>query len=175
MRENVVLIAGAVVAVALQVILAPNVAIMGAMPNFILVYVGIAAMARQSDSVLIAAFACGLVFDLVGNSAVGVMAALLTLAAFLAGRVSAILGSESFTVSLMVSMVCSLLVEVAFAGYYVIAADVPLVSALFMRALPCALYDCAMALIVFPLLTFLFAKAAPSHNAPSTSSVRLRF
>lgn len=166
---------GAVVAVALQLVLAPNVAIMGAMPNFILVYVGIAAMNHRSDMVPVLAFACGLVADLMGTSTVGVMAALLTLVALLACRVSVILGSESFAVSLMVSMVCSLLVEVAFAGYYIIAADVPVVSALFMRALPCALYDCAVALILFPLLTFLFSKAAPSHNAPSTASVRLRF
>lgn len=174
MRETVFLVLGAVVAVALQVILAPSIAIMGAMPNFILVYVGIAAMMRQSDSVYIMAFASGLAYDLVGTGAVGLMAALLTFVAFLSSRVSVILGNESFGVSLMVSMVCSLLVELAFAACYIVSADASVVSAIFMRALPCALYDCAMALIVFPPLSMLFIKSAPSHKAPESSTVRLR-
>lgn len=174
MRSNVLLVVGAVCALLLQIILAPNIAIMGAMPNFVLVYVGVAAMVRHSDSVVVMAFFLGLAYDLVGNATLGVMAALLTLVAFAASRAAAFFGSETVSVSFALSMACSLFVEVCYAFAYVSMAGVPIVDALLMRALPCALYDCAMGLIVFPLLSYLFARSAPSHKAPQSSTVRLR-
>ena len=72
MRESVLLVVGAVVAVVLQIVLAPNLVILGSMPDFVLVYVGIAAMLLRRDSVLVMAFFAGLVMDLVGTSTVGV-------------------------------------------------------------------------------------------------------
>lgn len=174
MREPVLLALGAVVAFALQLILAPSISILGAMPNFALVYVGIVAMLRQQDSVIVMAFLEGLAFDLAGNFVLGAMAALLTLVAFLAGRVSALLGNNTVTVSLFISMVASLIVEVCYALLYVAMAGVPVFDAVVLRALPCALYDCALALIVLPLLHRMFAAAAPSHKAPTSSTIRLR-
>lgn len=173
-RETVLLAVGAAVALLLQIALAPNIAILGAMPNIALVYAAVAAMLRSADSVLVCAFLLGLACDLVGNSAVGVMAALLLLAAFAASRAAATFGGETLAVSLAIAMVCSLVVEVAYATYYAAAAGAPFFDAVLMRALPCALYDCAAALIVYPLLSHLFAAAAPSHKAPRSSTVRLR-
>ena len=77
MRESVLLVVGAVVAVVLQIVLAPNLVILGSMPDLVLVYVGIAAMLLRRDSVLVMAFFAGLVMDLVGTSTVGVCAGLL--------------------------------------------------------------------------------------------------
>ena len=137
MRESVLLVVGAVVAVVLQIVLAPNLVILGAMPDLVLVYVGIAAMLLRRDSVLVMAFFAGLAMDLVGTSTVGVCAGLYT-------------------------------------GFYILSVDVSVIEALGQRALPCALYDCAMALIVLPITTHMFAAAAPSHKAPTSSTVRLR-
>lgn len=87
MRESVLLVVGAVVAVVLQIVLAPNLVILGAMPDLVLVYVGIAAMLLRRDSVLVMAFFAGLAMDLVGTSTVGVCAGLYTLSHFFrAGR-----------------------------------------------------------------------------------------
>lgn len=174
MRENILLVVGAAAALLLQIVLAPNIAIMGAMPNFVLVYVGIAAMLRQTDFLVGMAFAAGLVYDFAGTSMIGVMAALLTVAAFVASRAGAFFNSDTLTISLALSMATSLLVEVLYALFYVMTAGIPLFDALLMRALPCALYDCAMAIIIFPLLSYLFSAAAPSHTAPQSSTVRLR-
>ena len=157
MRESVLLVVGAVVAVVLQIVLAPNLVILGSMPDFVLVYVGIAAMLLRRDSVLVMAFFAGLAMDLVGTSTVGLCAGLYTLGA-----------------SLAISMGCFLLVEVLYAGFYISSVDVSIIEALGQRALPCALYDCAMALIVLPITTHMFAAAAPSHKAPTSSTVRLR-
>ncbi len=174
MGETVLLVVGAAVSVVLQIVLAPNIAIVGAMPDFVLVYVGISAMLLKRDSVVVMAFVAGLVVDLMGTSTVGVCAGLFTLAAFAASRAAGFFGNDTLGATFAISMVCSLLVEVLFAGFYISTTGVPAGDALLQRALPCALYDCAMVLIALPILTHVFASAAPSHKAPSSSTVRLR-
>lgn len=174
MRETVILVVGSFAALVLQAVVAPNIAIMGAMPNFMLVYAGVSAMLHQGDASLVAACISGFVFDLATGGTVGVMAALLTLAAFATSKAGAVFGSDTLGVSLVVSMTCSLLVEVLYALFYVASAGVPVFDALFMRAVPCSLFDCAMGLIMFPLITMMFASAGPQHVAPSSSTIRLR-
>ena len=41
-------------------------------------------------------------------------------------------------------------------------------------AVRCALYDCAVCLIVMPLLSAAFARQAPRRSAPESSTIRLR-
>lgn len=165
---------GGAASLVLQAVLAPNIAVLGAMPNFALVYVATTAMLRRSDSTIVAAFVLGLLCDACGGGTVGIMAALFTLAAFVASRASALFGNDTVATSLAISMVSALLVEVCYALFYVATAGVPPIEALTLRALPCALYDCAMVLIFMPALSHLSDRAAPSHAAPSTSTVRLR-
>ena len=121
MRESVLLVVGAVVAVVLQIVLAPNLVILGSMPDFVLVYVGIAAMLLRRDSVLVMAFFAGLVMDLVGTSTVGVCAGLYTLIAFLTSRAAGFFGNDTLGASLAISMGCFLLVEVLYAGFYILS------------------------------------------------------
>lgn len=174
MRETVVLVIGGVVAFVLQCALAPNISVMGAMPNFALAFVASVGMLRRFDAVVVVAFVLGLLTDLAGGGTVGVSAALLTLAAFVASRASAMLGSESLSSSLLISMAVSLVIEAIYALFYIATASVPAVDAFALRALPCALYDCAVVLIIMPLLSYLLARSAPSHTAPESSTVRLR-
>ena len=174
MRESVLLAVGAVVAVVLQIVLAPNVAILGAMPNFALVYMATSAMLAKRDMVVVVAFCCGLALDLIGTYTVGVYAGLFVVAAFAAMRSAAFFGSDTLGATFVISMACSLLVEVLGGGFYASNSGISIASALLNRALPCALYDCAMVFIVLPVLSRLFASAAPSHKAPTSSTVRLR-
>ena len=174
MRETVVLIVGGIAAFVLQCVLAPNIAVLGAMPNFALAFVATAAMLRQSDAIVVIAFVLGLVSDLSNGGTGGSMAALLTLAALIASRASSLFGNETVTASLLISMAASLIVEAIYAFFYIATVGVPAVDALLLRALPCALYDCAIVLIIMPLLSFVLARSAPSHNAPTSSTVRLR-
>ena len=95
MRESVLLAVGAVVAVVLQIVLAPNVAILGAMPNFALVYMATSAMLAKRDMVVVVAFCCGLALDLIGTYTVGVYAGLFVVAAFAAMRSAAFFGSDT--------------------------------------------------------------------------------
>lgn len=176
MRDTVIVLVGAVAAILLQVIVAPNIAIMSAMPNFILAYVGIVAMLRQENWVLVLAFFLGLAYDLLGSNPVGIMSALLVLTAFVAGRVFRAFDNDTIFVPLIISMVCSLVVEIAYAAILLLCGmDVPVFDAVFLRALPCAFYDAAMALILFPILTVLMksSSAHPNQGSPNTT-VRFR-
>ncbi len=174
MRETVVLAIGAAVAFVLQIVLASNIAVLGVMPNFAVAYVASAAMVRQTDSVVVIAFLLGLATDLTNGGTVGLMAALLVLSAFIASRAAAQMGSDTVVASVLISMAGALLAEVCYALFYAIIAEVSVADVLLLRAIPCALYDCAVVLIVMPLLSFLVERAAPPHTAPQSSTVRLR-
>lgn len=175
MRDSVLLSIGAAVGIAMQLALAPAIAIMGVMPNFVLVFVASAALLRPSDAVMAAGFFAGMAFDLAASGTPGVMAALLTLVAFCASRAAMRLGSDTLSVSLLICMVCSLLVEVCYALFYVADAGVPLGDAMLMRALPCALYDCGICLIILPALSAAFsARGSSMHAAAQSTTIRLR-
>ena len=174
MRETVVLIIGGIVAFVLQFVLAPNISILGVMPNFVLAYIATVAMLRQSDFVVLMAFLLGLLTDLTGGGSLGVMAALFTLAAFIASRTAESMGHDTVAASLSISMMASLVVEICYALFYVTKVGVSIVDTFLLRALPCALYDCAVVLILIPLLSYLLERSAPSHTVPESSTVQLR-
>lgn len=174
MRGSVLLFLAGLASLALQLILTPSISIFGAMPDFVLVFVGVAAMFRPTDSTMAVGFALGMVYDLVLSGTPGVMAALLALVAFCASRASMRLGNDTLSVSLLITMASSLLVETCYALFYVATTDVSAADALLMRALPCALYDCAVCLIVLPVLSALFSRGASIHAAPESSTIRLR-
>ncbi len=174
MRETVVLVIGGIVAFVLQCVLAPNLSILGVMPNFVLAYVATAAMLRQSDFIVILAFALGLLCDFTSAGSVGVMAALFALATFIVSRVASVMGHEMLAISLLTSMAASLVVEVCYALFYIATVDVSATDVFLLRAIPCALYDCAVVLIVMPLLLYVLERVASSHTESGSSTVRLR-
>ncbi len=175
MRETIIAVAGGVIAVLLQVIVAPNIAIFSAMPNFVLAYTGIVAMLCRENKIIVLAFALGLAYDLLGSNPVGLMAGLLVLVAFIAGRAYDMFGNDTVFVPLAVSMVCSLLVELVYAlALAALGLDMPLGDAVLLRALPCAFYDAAMGLIVFPLLAMFLKPSARAQKGSSQTTVRLR-
>ena len=77
---------GAIIAVVLQIALAPNIALFGVVPNFIMAYVLIVSIVCPDQSGPVFAFVLGLLFDLLGTGPVGAMAFLLTGVSFLAKR-----------------------------------------------------------------------------------------
>ncbi|MDO4443282.1 MAG: rod shape-determining protein MreD [Slackia sp.] len=174
MRDSVLLFLAATASIVLQLAIAPCIEILGAMPNFVLVFVGVAAMFRPSDSMMVVGFGVGMAYDLVSSGTPGVMAALLSLVAFCASRASMRLGNDTLSVSLLITMAASLLVEVCYALFFVTMTEVSLLDALLVRALPCALYDCAVCLIVLPLLAAAFARGASVRIPPESSTIRLR-
>ena len=157
----------------LQFVLAPNISILGVMPSFVLAYVATMAMLRQSNLVIVMAFILGLLTDLAGSGSIGVMAALFTLAAFLASRTAESMGHDTIAVSFLISMMTSFVVEICYALFYIATVGVSIADAFLLRAMPCALYDCAVVLIAMPLLSYLLERSAPSHTVPESSTVNM--
>lgn len=160
-RDALALVLGALVAVLLQIVVAPNIAIMGAQPNVIAAYAVVAAIVRPADSALVLGFVLGVVYDFLGYGPVGAMAFLLVLLAFLATRAFVVLDNESPFMPVVVVVCGMLLLETLYAGFLATLGQVgSFGDALLYRALPCALYDCVVALLLYPLALRLIAPGA---------------
>ena len=94
-REGVVIAVGAVVALLLQIVVAPNIALFSAQPNFLLAYVLVVAIARPLDAGSVLPFALGLVCDLLGSGPVGGYAFLFVIVSFIASRAFSVLGNDT--------------------------------------------------------------------------------
>lgn len=100
-----------IVCIALQVAVAPAIAIGGCSPNFLLIPVLLVAMRSGACSGGVSGFCCGLFEDFVGNGTVGCMALTLTLVAFAVGLLAANMGSSSALVSCIFGVASSVVVE----------------------------------------------------------------
>lgn len=166
-KEHAAVVVGAVIAVLLQLVVAPNIAIFMAMPNFILVYCLLVAIVRPNSSGSVLPFALGLVSDLCVGTPMGSTALLLVLFCFLASRAFSVLDNDTFFVPLVVVVIASFAVELLLGAFTLaIGVDVDLMGAIVYRALPCGLYDCVAALVLYPLAARVLA--LPSPMGPGT-------
>ena len=173
LRETKLVIIGSLVAILLQVILAPNIIIFQVMPNFILLYTLVVSMLIPLDSILIIAFILGLICDLLGYGPVGGMAFLLTLAAFAAQRLHAVFDSNSVGAPLLILIVLALLVDLCYAiVLLLISTDISPMDAFVYRALPCALYDCVLGLVLYPFAIRALMGSQPHMKSVSPSQFR---
>ena len=117
-------------------------------------------------------FALGLLFDLLGTGPVGGMALLFTLASLAASRAFAVLDNDTLFMPLAILVAASFAVEMLY-GILLVALGSPvgLADAFFYRALPCALYDCVVALVLYPLVVRLVSGAAQDRG-PRTPRLR---
>ena len=95
-REHASVAIGAVVAVLLQLVVAPSIAIFSAMPNFILVFCLLVAIVRPGTAGPVLPFVLGLVSDLAVGTPMGSTALLLVLFCFLASRAFSVLDNDTF-------------------------------------------------------------------------------
>lgn len=151
-RGFAAMIVGAVAVVLLQVVVAPNIAIASVLPNFVAAWALVLAVVRADRVSFVLAFALGLLFDLLGTAPVGAMAFLLVLASFLASRAFMVLNNDTLFMPLVVLVVSTFVVEFGYAFFLMgTGFSAGLFDAFLYRALPCALYDCVVALIMFPV------------------------
>lgn len=150
-RDNMVIVVGAILAVAAQIVIAPNIALFSAMPNFIVVYALLVAIVRPATSGPVLPFTLGLIFDLLSGGPVGAMALLLTLFAFLASRVFSVLDNDTLFMPLVIFIVSATVIESLYGAFLLaLGLDVGFLDAFVYRALPCALYDCVVGLVLYP-------------------------
>lgn len=164
-RENIVVAVGAVVAVVLQVAVAPNIALFSAQPNVLLAYVLVVAIVRPHDAGPVLPFVLGLVYDLLGTGPVGGMAFLFVLASFLASRAFAVLDNDTVFMPLTILVAATFVVEMLYGALLMaLGLGVNPLDAFLYRALPCSLYDCVVGLVLYPLFARLLAAGAPERE-----------
>ena len=170
-RERIALIVGALIALVLQVVLAPVMAVGPAQPNLIAVYCVAAAVARPQSCGYVLPFVMGMAYDLIGGGPVGAMAFLLVLVTFAASRAMGALNNDTLFMPLAILMASLVAVEVLY-GALCLAGGVEgtLPGALAYRALPCALYDCAAGIVVYPLAARFLVGQPLQH--PGSSQLR---
>ncbi|WP_302964653.1 rod shape-determining protein MreD [uncultured Adlercreutzia sp.] len=151
-RETVAAVIGGIIAVLLQIIVAPAIALFAAVPNFIVAFCLVRAVATPHHAGALLPFACGLIFDLVGGGPVGAMAFVLVLVTFLASRLYAALDNDTLFMPVAILLASTVLAEVLY-GFVVVAcgAGVSLGDAFLYRTLPCMLYDCVIGLLMYPI------------------------
>ena len=159
--DIVKLIAGACVALLLQLMLAPNIALFGAQPNFIAAYVLALCLACPEKSGPVMAFVLGLFFDLMGSAPVGGMALLLLVATALLTRAFQALNNDTLFMPIFLMAVFFLLIELSYGVLLVgFGSSEGIVQALIYKALPCTLYDCVIGFITY-LCMLRFLASAP--------------
>jgi|GEM_PF-268042 len=170
-RDIIAVCIGAIVALLLQIVLSPNIAIGAAMPNFCIVFVLIVAILRPAgNSALVLAFLLGLVFDLLGNGPVGVTPFLLVLVTFAAQRVFLILNNDTFFMPIVVLIAAVFLLEFLYAAFMItFGITTNIVEAFVFRALGCGVYDCVVGAILYPIGLRLFAASSTGLSVGGSS------
>lgn len=152
----------AAVALLLQVVLAPYIAISSIVPDLAAVAMVLVAVVRADRFGVIAPFVVGIFYDLLSGGPLGPMAFTLTLVSFLASRLFAALNNETPIMPLVIAAAALLLIEVIYAVFLaVLGYSGGFMGMLVYRALPVFLYDLVLAIVLYPLFRRLLYDAAP--------------
>ena len=164
-KNYFVLFVGCFVAFVLQIAIAPAVALFSAQPNFLLAFAVVIAIVSPGSAGPILPFVLGLLYDLTGSGPVGGMALLLVIACFAASRAFMVLDNDTVFMPIAIFVVVALAVEMSY-GMLLMACGLSAnpVEALLTRALPCALYDCAVGLVAYPVMARLLAGGAQDRG-----------
>lgn len=165
--ERIFIVAGAVIAVLLQILIVPHMTLFGgmAMPNIIVIFTMLVAVSRPGQFGPVLPFVLGLVFDLVGGGPVGAMAFSLTVFSVIVSRVIVRAGNDTAFVAIVLLALGLLLVEFSYGVFLMLFGfRVDLLGALAYRIVPCFLYDFVVGAILFPVVTR-FLQAGSSQFA----------
>ena len=171
MSERFVIVIGAVLALALQLFIVPNIALYGIVPNVLAAFALAVAVTRPSSYGCVLPFVLGLAFDLVGAAPLGLMAFSIMVVSVAVARVFVHVDNDSRFMTFALIAIGALLVELVygclllFFGYQASFFD-----ALLYRILPCFLYDVVCGILLYLLL----ARFARPASVVRTELTQLR-
>lgn len=141
-NDSVLGFAGASIALLLQLLAAPALAIGGSVPNFVIVFVMAYALVRPQRLGSVMPFVLGLAFDLTSGSPVGSMAFSLLLVSIVVSRLFAALDNDAMLVPLVLLGAGVLVAELIHA-LFMLAGGVSasLGDALVHVVVPCTVYE----------------------------------
>ena len=171
--ERLPVIVGAVLAVFLQMYVAPYIMLFGAVPNVIVCFTMLMAVlgARSFGPVL--PFVLGLLFDLFSGMPIGAMAFSLTAFSTLVWRFFATANNDTIFMEFVAIALGILLVELSYNIILMLcgATGAGFLESIVYRTLPCVLYDLVIAAVLYPLVAR-FLKTEVGSSV--TSITRLR-
>lgn len=163
----------AAIAVVLQLVLAPNIQIMGVMPDFLVSYVLMVCMLRPQKNHYVLAFVMGMLSDLMGFGVVGTMSLCLLVAAFLIGKVAEAIGADNPVSAFAILMGFSVLVLLAYTFFLSGAGLIDMPVGLLFFTLPCAIYDGVLGILWYLVGSKVMGVG---HGGPTISTMpNLRF
>ncbi|MCL2024223.1 MAG: rod shape-determining protein MreD [Coriobacteriia bacterium] len=142
------------VALLLQILVAPYIAIWGVSPNFLMIAVVIMALVEGPNAGTVLGFIAGLLFDLLGVGPVGPMALVLAVTGYVAGLIHENLFAEGWLLPVIVIAIATLTSEVLYMLVVLLLGTEASFFGAFIRiVLPSTLYNAVIATIVCPLMT----------------------
>ena len=108
---------GALLAVVLQIVVAPNIAIMGTMPQFIIVYAVAISLVLPRDQVYVLVFALGMLGDLLGYGPVGALPFILLIASVAIDFAQKTFGNGTLFVSCIIVVAFVIVIHFLHAAY----------------------------------------------------------
>jgi rod shape-determining protein MreD len=140
-------------AAVLQAGLAPYMSIGRVVPNFLLLAVITIALVEGPGPGAAVGFAAGLIFDLLGSGPVGPMLLVLTVTGYFTGLMHENMFAEGWLLPLTVLAIATLSAEVAYGLILILlGAGGPFWPTFFTKMLPGAVYNTALALLIYPWL-----------------------
>ena len=141
---------GALLAVVLQIVLAPNIAIMGTMPHFIIAYAVAISLVLPRNQVYVLAFALGMIGDLLGYGPVGALPFILLIVALTIDLAQKTFGNGTLFVSCIIVVAFTIVVHFLHAAFMVaMTSTYSAADAFLLIAVPEALYDCVIAVLCY--------------------------
>ncbi len=137
----------------LQAGIAPHLSVFGVVPNLFLLVVVTLGFVEGPTAGSVAGFVAGLLLDMLGMSAIGPWALVLSVVGFVAGTLSANMFAEGWLLPVTVVFVASLLAELAYGLLLaVLGVGGPFMLTLTRIVGPAALYNTALAVVAYPWL-----------------------
>jgi len=146
--------AGAILAAMVaQVVLAPHLSLLGAVPSFPVLVVVTLAFVEGPEAGAISGFAAGLALDLLGTSPVGVWALVLVVVGYVAGMLQENLFAEGWLMPVTVAIIAGLLAELSYLIVLSVLGSGPAFwTSVWTVVLPRGVYNAVLALLVYPWL-----------------------
>lgn len=149
-------------ALVLQVAVAPHIAIAGVVPNLLLLVVITLGLIEGRNAGAIAGFAGGLMFDLLGTGPIGAAALVFAVTGYLAGSLSEHMFAEGWLMPLTVMFLATFSAELVYSIVLMaLGVGSPFWSTFTHIVLPAAVYNGALALLLYPWLARFLRQEKP--------------
>ena len=170
--DRVFLIIMGVVAAVLQLLLAPALTFGDATPGFIIVSTVCVILLFPDERHYVFAFVMGLVADLLGQSPVGATAFCLLLCAYVLPMAAETVGTDNIFMALLLIFAGMLVIEIAFCIFLAASGILGFVDGLVHVVFPCAIYNTALAFLVFFIMSRLVGKRSSGGSNMTMSNLR---